>query len=74
MDVPKAIILCAVRYFDQVGALRKPMAWLPFGSWSSNMEKDGHSRLSGGLINLLDGCAVRYFDQVGALNTGGTER
>ncbi|CAL9005963.1 unnamed protein product [Prunus brigantina] len=26
------------------------------------MEMDGHSRLLGGLINLLDGCAVRYFD------------
>ncbi|CAL9000306.1 unnamed protein product [Prunus brigantina] len=50
------------------------MAWLPFGSWSSNREKDGHSRLLGGLINLLDGCTVRYFDQVGALSSGGTER
>ncbi|CAL9030247.1 unnamed protein product [Prunus brigantina] len=50
------------------------MAWLPFGSWSSNREKDGHSRLLGGLVNLLDGCTVRYFDQVGALSSGGTER
>ncbi|CAB4264679.1 unnamed protein product [Prunus armeniaca] len=35
------------------------MAWLPFGSWSSNMELDGYSRLLGGLINPLDGCVVR---------------
>ncbi|CAB4299111.1 unnamed protein product [Prunus armeniaca] len=75
MDVPKAII-CADGNDAHVmmRICRKAMWYELYRLVTFNIEKDGHSSLLGGLINLLDGCAVRYFDQVVALRTGGTER